>query len=86
MRQKERALAMSVKTIPAEEYVMQLLGGRGSITSEDIPLNNDSDYVMSLMIAAEYDYKKSGYRLEILDGSVERNGYSIPNIKIMKKS
>jgi hypothetical protein len=78
--------AMSVETIPAEEYVMQLLGGKEFITSEDIPLNDDYDYVMSLMIAAEYDYKKSGYRLEILDGSVERNGYSIPNVRITKKS
>jgi len=39
---------------------------------------------MSIMIAAEYDYIKSGYRLELLDGSVSKNGYSIPNMRIEK--
>jgi len=77
---------MSVKTIPAEEYVNQLLGDKDFITSGDIPLNNDFDYVMSIMIAAEYDYQSSSYRLELLDGSVSRNGYKIPAMKISKKS
>lgn len=77
---------MSVKTIPAEEYVNQLLGDKDFITSGDIPLHNDFDYVMSIMIAAEYDYQSSSYRLELLDGSVRRNGYTIPAMKISKKS
>ena len=41
---------------------------------------------MSIMIAAEYDYLSSSYRLELLDGSVSRNGYKIPAMKISKKS
>lgn len=75
---------MAVKTVPAEDYVIQLLGDKDSITSGDIPLNNDFDYVMSIMIAAEYDYQNSSYRLEFLDGSVKRNGYTIPHMKISK--
>lgn len=76
---------MGVKTIPTEKYVEQLLGDKDFISSENIPLNNDFDYVMSIMIAAEYDYKQSGYRLELLDGSISKNGYSIPNMRIVKK-
>lgn len=76
---------MGVKTIPTEKYVEQLLGDKDFISSENIPLNNDFDYVMSIMIAAEYDYKQSGYMLELLDGSISKNGYSIPNMRIVKK-
>lgn len=75
---------MSVKTIPAEEYIDRLLSDKDYITSEDIPLNNDFDYVMSIMIVAKCDYQNSGYRLEFLDGSESRNGYSIPRIRISK--
>lgn len=75
---------MSVKTIPTEEYIGQLLRDKDYITSEDIPLYNDFDYVMSIMIAAEYDYQNSSYRLEFLDGNVSRNGYSIPSMRISK--
>ena len=77
---------MGIKAIPTEEYVRQLLGDKELITSEDIPLNNDFDYMMSLMITAEYDYQNSNYRLQLLDGSVCRNGYSIPNMQIRKKT
>lgn len=76
---------MGVKTIPTEKYVEQLLGDKDFISSENIPLNNDFDYVMSIMIAAEYDYKQSGYMLELLDGSISKNGYFIPNMRIVKK-
>lgn len=77
---------MSVKTVPTEEYVNQLLGDKGFITSDDLPLNDDFDYVMSIMIAAEYNYQNSSYRLELLDGSISRNGYTIPAMKIIKKT
>lgn len=45
---------MGIKTVPAEEYVRKLLGDKDFINSEDIPLDNDFDFVMSLMIASEY--------------------------------
>lgn len=76
---------MSVQVIPAEKYVEQLLAGRDFISSEDIPLANDFDYVMSLMIAAEYDYQNSSYTLEFADGDCSKNGYTIPMMKIGKK-
>ena len=73
---------MSVKTVPPEDYVAQLLAGKDFISSEDIPLSNDFDYVMSIIIVAQYDCETSRYRLELLDGSHSRNGYSIPNMII----
>lgn len=77
---------MAVKTVPPEGYVMQILGDKDYITSDDIPLNNDFDYVMSIMIVAEYDCNNSRYRLDFLDGSINRNGYSIPNMTISKRT
>lgn len=76
---------MAVKTVPTEDYARQILGDRDFITSDDIPMSNDFDYVMSIMIAAEYDYINSSYRLELLDGNIIRNGYTVPNIRICKK-
>lgn len=76
---------MSVKTVPTEDYVAQILADRDSISSEDIPLANDFDYVMSIMIVAEYDCETSQYGIEFSDGSISRNGYSIPNMKIHKE-
>ena len=77
---------MSVKTVSPEDYVVQLLADKGFISSEDIPLSNDFDYVMSIMIVAQYDCETSRYRLEFLDGSHSRNGYSIPNMIIRVRS
>lgn len=56
---------MSVKTIPAKKNVSQLLENKDYITSEDIPLNNNFDYVMSIIIAVEYDHRNSNYRLRL---------------------
>ena len=77
---------MSVKTVPPEDYVLQLLAGKDFISSEDIPLSNDFDYVMSIIIVAQYDCEMSRYRLELFDGSHSRNGYSIPNMIIRMRS
>ncbi|AOT68720.1 hypothetical protein SAMN02745975_03152 [Geosporobacter subterraneus DSM 17957] len=54
LKTQKSMIVMGIKTILAEEYVGQLLGDKDFITSEDIPLDNDFDFVMSLMIAAEY--------------------------------
>ena len=78
--------AMSVKTIPTDEYVAQILGNRDFILSENIPLNNDFDYVMSLMIVATYDCQRSNYMLEFLSGDTSKGRYTLPNIKIYKKT
>jgi len=77
---------MSVKTVPPEDYVVQLLAGKDFISSDDIPLSDDFDYVMSFIIVAQYDCETSRYRLEPLDGSHSRNGYSIPNMIIRMRS
>ena len=57
---------MSVKTIPAEEYVNQLLGDKDFITSSDIPLNNDFDYVMCPFAIIIYNSCTISYNSQLL--------------------
>ena len=76
---------MGIKTIPATEYVEKLLGNRDSITSADFPMENDFDFIMSMMIAAGYDSENSTYHLEFGAGEVKKNGYTIPNMTISKR-
>ena len=76
---------MSVKTIPANEYVAQLLHDRDSIHSSEFPMNSDFDYVMSMMITMEYDAKTSPYQLEFLEGQAHIGRYSIPNMIVSRR-
>jgi len=77
---------MSVKTVPTDEYVAQILGDKDFILSESIPVDNDFDYVMSLMIVATYDCQQSKYLLEFLGGDTPKGRYTLPNMKISKKT
>jgi hypothetical protein len=77
---------MSVKTVPTDEYVAQVLGDRDFILSDNIPLYSDFDYVMSLMIVATYDCQRSKYMLEFLGGNTSKGRYTLPNMKISKKT
>ena len=70
--------------IPTPMYIEQLLRDVDSITSEQLPLENDFDFVMSIKIVVEYDCKSSGYELQLFDGVTSKNGYSIPNMKIYR--
>lgn len=76
---------MSVKTIPVAEYVDKLLMSRNRISSGDLQIDGDFDYVMLLMLVMEYDSEKSTYRIEFGDGQVKVGGYGIPNMVISRK-
>ena len=80
----EKGNGMGVKTIPTEEYVARLLEGREYMESKDFPLENDFDFVMSLMVVMDYEEGESPYNLEFLEGKVKKNGYSIPNMEISR--
>ena len=54
------------------------LGDRDTCLSADIPLENDRDYVMSLLAVLSGGSRQAAYQVEELGGSVCENGYSIP--------
>ena len=76
---------MGVKTIPVNEYADKLLRGRDRVTSGELQIDGDFDYVMLLMLVMEYESKKSSYHLEFGEGQVQIGRYGIPNMIISKK-
>lgn len=63
-----------------EAYLKRIFaGGKRKLTSADLPLENDDDYVCSIMLSVSDRHK-----VEFLDGSITRNGYTIPNMVIKK--
>jgi len=76
---------MSVKTIPVNEYVDRLLRNQDRVSSGELQIEGDFDYVMLMMLVMEYDSKKSPYRLEFGEGMVRVGKYGIPNMVVSRK-
>jgi len=76
---------MSVKTIPVNDYVDRILQDRDYVTSGELQIDGDFDYVMLFMLVMEYDSKKSPYYLEFGEGQVEIGRYGVPNMVISRK-
>ena len=66
-------------------YVQGWLGDRDTCRSADIPLENDKDYVMSLLAVLSGSSKRAAYEVEELGGSIRENGYSIPQMQFSRK-
>ena len=74
----------SLKRICA--YVDQLLANsKGEISSENITIAEDGEFILLLLAVLRAHDREVDYRVELLDGSVERNGYRIPRMIIRKK-
>jgi len=76
---------MSVKTIPVNEYVDILLRNRDRVSSEELQIDGDFDYIMLMMVTMEYDSRRSPYRLEFGEGMAKIGDYGIPNMIISRK-
>ncbi len=66
-------------------YVQGWLGDRDTCRSADILLENDRDYVMSLLAVLSGSSKRAEYEVEELGGSIRENGYSIPQMQFSRK-
>ena len=66
-------------------WVQGWLGDRDTCRSADIPLENDKDYVMSLLAVLSGSSKRAAYEVEELGGSIRENGYSIPQMQFSRK-
>lgn len=53
--------------------------------SEDIPLKNDKDYVMSLLAVLTGGDRSADFTVQELDGERRENGYAIPKLQISRK-
>ena len=57
---------------------------RTEVSSSEIAVNNDEDYILTLLSVISAYKGRSGYNISIDEGFVEKNGYRIPRF-ILKK-
>ena len=66
-------------------YVQGWLGDADIRCSEELSLEEDKDYIMSLLAILESKDASAGYVVQELDGTFCKNGYSIPQMQIRRK-
>lgn len=68
-----------------EAYVQGWLGTAETCYSEDLPIQGDKDYVMSLLAILGSKSPSASYTIKELGGAFIENGYSIPQMQICRK-
>lgn len=66
-------------------YVERWLGESGICRSEDLKLEDDKAYIMSLLAVLAGQDAAASYTAEILEGTYLDNGYSIPRFRLTRK-
>lgn len=66
-------------------YVEQWLGEAGMCYSEDLGLEDDKAYIMSLLAVITGRDRSSAYTVRELEGIYSENGYSIPRLQIKRR-
>ena len=68
------------------KFVEEMLGDKIDISTSEINVNNDDTYLMTLFAAAYSTAKNSSYAIEMADDIVEFDGYTVPNIKFIRRN
>ena len=72
-------------TVNRQEYIDSLFAnGKTEVESAEIAVNNDADYILTLLSVVSAYKGRSGYHIQINDGLVEKNGYRIPRFVLKK--
>ena len=58
--------------------------GRTSVSSEEIPVANDGEYILTLLSVVRAFRDNRRFQLEFSEGSTEKNGYRIPRFVLKK--
>lgn len=68
-----------------EAYMSRCFGAEKVCFSKDLAPEEDHAYVMSMLVALESDSPQSFYKIEDLPGSFTSGGYTIPQLKFVRK-
>ena len=68
-----------------ESYILARMDGATGCTSDDLPLQNDREYVLSLLAALHGSDRDSAYEVERLEGQYAKNGYTLPQLRFVRK-
>ncbi|MFA9381489.1 MAG: hypothetical protein ACERKO_10570 [Acetanaerobacterium sp.] len=60
-------------------YLNRVFATTNEVTTAELPLENDSDFVCAMMLAMCDECK-----VKPLQGSIKKNGYSIPNLVVRR--
>lgn len=60
------------------------VNGKSEISSEEIAVNNDEDYILTLLTVVNAYRGRRGYQIQVDSGFVKKDGYRIPRF-ILKK-
>lgn len=66
-------------------YIHRLIGEWDAVSTADIDINGDGEFLLVLLSTVRASEKRSGFRAIPEDGSVETNGYKIPAITFSRK-
>ena len=66
-------------------YIEQWLGESGIGYSEDLELNDDKTYIMSLLAVLTSSDAGAKHTVTELEGSYSENGYSIPQLRVTRR-
>ena len=66
-------------------YVQGWLGDADMRCSEELSLEEDKDYIMSLLAILGSKDASAGYVVQEINGTFCKNGYSIPQMQIRRK-
>lgn len=68
-----------------ESYILARMDGATGCTSDDLPLRDDREYVLSLLAALHGSDRDSAYEVERLEGQFAKNGYTLPQLRFVRK-
>ena len=69
----------------ARAYILHALGDRSSVTSDELELNADAHFILLLIATVRSTDQATPFAVEFLDGRTEKNGYSVPRMRFVKK-
>ena len=82
MKVRTKVIEFEVDFTPSQ--ISMFANGKSEISSEEIAVNNDEDYILTLLTVVNAYRGRRGYQIQVDSGFVEKDGYRIPRF-ILKK-
>lgn len=70
----------------AWQYLAHVLEGKETVTSEELALEKDDQFIWLLMAAVRSTDRSAPFSVEFLPGETENGGYRIPRMRISRKN
>lgn len=68
-----------------KNYINQILNGKQQISTGEIEINDDAEFIMIMIGAIRANEKSVNYNLSFGEGIINNNGYKLPNMTFLKK-